>query len=275
IYQELKCECFENRTRGDKMEKPQENRESEKESSSEAEESFMPCSIHNMNMESSDSDSSNEAYENADFLQTEIEAIEKIPGVIKDVNILIVGDSGTGKSLLASTFTPFPRKKASRYTKTVVDLAQVLGEPRCYVGLHIFCAPFRSGDDKCFLRDPLENPLYDLVIFLFDLNVPSTMHSISRKWNPEVSRYLSNRLPDKILVGNKLDTVYATYPDDSSRPCFETYSTFKPLSERTVHSYCGILCSAAIEAKDYIEISALAGINIEPLMKKVLSLVWK
>ncbi|GFS97003.1 uncharacterized protein NPIL_135511 [Nephila pilipes] len=245
------------------MEKPQENRGSEKESGSKAVRSFMPCSIHNMNMESSDSDSNIKVCENADFLQTEMEAIEKISGVIKDVNILIVGDSGTGKLSLASTFTPFPRKKASRYTKTVVDLAQVLGKSRCYVGLHIFCAPFRSGDDECFVRDPLENPLYDLVIFLFDLNLPSTMDSISRKWNPEVNRYLSKRLPVKILVGNQLDTVFYC----------ETTSTFH--KGRQVYFESGLDCSKEIRAEDYFEVSALAGRNIEPLMKKVLSLVCK
>ncbi|GFT79152.1 uncharacterized protein TNCV_3095021 [Trichonephila clavipes] len=216
--------------------------------------------FNNLSLES-DSDSSTRAYENADFLQEEVEAIEKIPGVIKDAIILIVGDSGTGKSLLASTFTPFPRNKVSHYTKTVVDLADTMKKPRCYLGLHIFCAPFRRGDDDCFVRDPLEKPPYDLVIFIFDVNDRKTLDSIIEKWHPEVSRYLNRRRTATLLVGNKIDrTVQQGVYSESE-------------TDDAVFYHEGDECAYRIGAHRYVEVSALTNDNTEFLMKVALSLI--
>ncbi|GFR23750.1 uncharacterized protein TNCT_186771 [Trichonephila clavata] len=230
------------------------------ESDSTLEESSLTLSFHNLSIES-DFNSSIMACENADFLQDEVEAIEKIPGVVKDVIILIVGDSGTGKSLLASTFTPFPRNRASRYTKTVVDLADTLKRPRCYLGLHIFCAPFRKGDDDCFLRDPLENPPYDLVIFVFDVNVRESFESIPQKWYPEVSRYLFRRPPPYLLVGNKIDRL--------PRPGFY----YESETDDPVLQPEGCWCASYIGALKYVEVSALTNEYTEFLMLIALNLI--
>ncbi|GFY00544.1 uncharacterized protein TNCV_2139411 [Trichonephila clavipes] len=237
-----------------------ENGKLEEESDSTIEESSLTLSFHNLSIES-DLNSSIRACENADFLQDEVEAIEKIPGVIKDAIILIVGDSGTGKSLLASTFTPFPRSKASHYTKTVVDLADTLKRPRCYLGLHIFCAPFRKGDDDCFLRDPLENPPYDLVIFIFDINVRKSFENILQKWHPEVLRYLFRRQPPYLFVGNKVDKL--------PRPGFS--SDFK--TDDSVSYREGVWWASKMGAREYLEISALTDEYSEIVMESTLDLI--
>ncbi|GFV12181.1 uncharacterized protein TNCV_1536781 [Trichonephila clavipes] len=218
--------------------------------------------LQNLNIDPNDYDSYIRAYENTDFLQNEVEAIEKIPGVIRDVIILIVGDSGTGKSLLAYAFTPFPRKHVSRYTKTVLDLADTLNRSRCYLGLHIFCAPFRSGDYYCFSKNHLENPFYDLVIFIFDINCSETLRSIQQKWYPEISRYLSRRLPPLLLVGNKLDRVP---PSALSPPVCE--------KDHVVFYHEGERCASQIGARRYIEVSALTDHNIKLLKKTALNLI--
>ncbi|GFS38051.1 uncharacterized protein TNIN_380521 [Trichonephila inaurata madagascariensis] len=219
-------------------------------------------SLQNLNIDPNDYDSYIRAYENTDFLQNEVEAIENIPGVIGEAIILIVGDSGTGKSLLAYSFTPFPRKQVSRYTKTVVDLADILNKSRHYLGLHIFCAPFRSGDYNCFSKNPLEKPLYDLVIFIFDINCSETLRSIQQKWYPETSKYLSRRLPPLLLVGNKHDRVP---PTPSSPPvCEKDHVVFYQEGER---------CASQIGAHRYIEVSALTGHNIQLLMKTAVNLI--
>ncbi|GFQ65914.1 uncharacterized protein TNCT_344721 [Trichonephila clavata] len=221
-------------------------------------------SSHDMNnIDPFDYDSCIRANENRDFLQNEVEAIENIPGVIKDVIILIVGDSGTGKSLLAYSFTPFPRKHVSRYTKTVIDLAETFNKSRCYLGLHIFCAPFRPGDYNCFSKNPLENLRYDLVIFIFDINSSYTLRSIQQKWYPEISRYLSRRLPPLLLVGNKLD--WPPPPSTASLPASE--------NNRVVFCHEGERCASQIGAYRYIEVSALTHRNIEFLKKTALNLI--
>ncbi|GFS41155.1 uncharacterized protein TNIN_66571 [Trichonephila inaurata madagascariensis] len=237
-----------------------ENGKLKEESDSIMEESSQTLSFLNLSIES-DLNSSIRACENADFLQDEVEAIEKIPGVIKDAIILIVGDSGTGKSLLASAFTPFPRSKASHYIKTVVDLADTLNRPRCCLGLHIFCAPFRKGDYDCFLRDPLENPPYDLVIFIFDMNVRKSFKNIIQKWHLEVLSYLFRRQPPYLLVGNKVDKL--------PRPGFCSDSE----TDDYVSHHEGVWWASKMGAHKYLEISALTDTNTEFVTQIALDLI--
>ncbi|GFR29624.1 hypothetical protein TNCT_421051, partial [Trichonephila clavata] len=92
---------------------------------------------------------------------------------------------------------------------------------------------------------------YDLVIFIFDVNVRQTLDSILEKWHPEVSRYLFRRRTPTLLVGNKIDrTVQQGVYSESE-------------TDDAVFYHEGDECANRIRAHRYVEVSAMTNDNTE------------
>ncbi|GBL76116.1 hypothetical protein AVEN_234410-1 [Araneus ventricosus] len=203
-----------------------------------------------------------------DYLQQEVQLTEPIPRVRRQAYILIVGDSRTGKSMLARSFTRFPRTAAKRYHNIAINPENRRHRRRHKnsIGLHFFCAPFRSGDDDCFRNKRLKQHPYNLIIYLFDVNRRDTFENVFNKWHPEVLDYLGiHRLPPTILVGNKIDLRSSSLDQGQ-------------LNSEAIWAGEGMMSAIKVEADHYIEVNALAEINTRNLLVKILSMLdidWK
>jgi len=160
-----------------------------------------------------------------------------------DVKVMVVGDSGVGKTCLLISYTTnsFP----GDYVPTVFDNYNtnvVIDDTTISLGLWD-----TAGSDEYDSLRPLSYPGTDIFLVCFSLVDPETLDHVKSKWIVEIRNHMEGAKPAILLLGTKLD----------QRTNSSVIENLRKVGKKPVTKAEGEKARAAINADHYFECSAL------------------